>query len=355
MKSCEQYELLASLVLDGEATGEEQAELAAHLETCPACRAYAEDIRRIHKVFACEDIAVPAGFAVRVMDRVRDTAQDRPGKEPKKVYAFPRWQRWTALAACCAMVILGVWTSWRTGVKDSAVSTDIGPRMASDTSGGAVNAAPAAQEPDVSGVNTDEDADMEPLNEAPPELPEEYQELAKSAIKDGEEEGLYQPLVNGDPEPQQPGEAAAPPVYAANSGASDTPLPSEADGLDYAERDNAADGAEPALEPEPQPEPEDGSNQDAPASVEPGSPEESVEPADAVEPVEVIGVPEPGIVIAYGTAAQGWVENVMGLEWAIGGSYPLTAEQYGDLLQTLDEAGEAYSIASGEDYCLMTE
>ena len=80
-----------------------------------------------------------------------------------------------------------------------------------------------------------------------------------------------------------------------------------------------------------------------------------LEPADAVEPVEVIGVPEPGIVIAYGTAAQGWVENVMGLEWAIGGSYPLTAEQYGDLLQTLDEAGEAYSIASGEDYCLMTE
>ena len=59
MKSCEQYELLASLVLDGETTGEEQAELAAHLETCPACQAYAEDIRRIHKVFACEDIAVP--------------------------------------------------------------------------------------------------------------------------------------------------------------------------------------------------------------------------------------------------------------------------------------------------------
>ena len=104
MKSCERYELLASLVLDGEAAAEEQAELAAHLKTCPACRAYMEDIQRIHKVFVQEEIAAPEGFAVRVMDRVRETEQDRPVEKTKKMAAFPRWRRWAALAACCAVV-----------------------------------------------------------------------------------------------------------------------------------------------------------------------------------------------------------------------------------------------------------
>ena len=88
----------------------------------------------------------------------------------------------------------------------------------------------------------------------------------------------------------------------------------------------------------------------APDPAEPDGPEESV------DPVEIVIAPEPGILIAYGgSAAQSWVEQVLGLEWAAGGSYPLSAEQYAQLLDLLNETAEPYRIEPGEGYCLMTE
>lgn len=108
MSNCKEFHLLASLVIDGEASEAEQAELTAHMEACPACRAYFEDIRRIHESFTREEARLPEGFALHVMDRVRETAQDRPqGKQ--HVISFPYWRQWAALAACCAIVALGVW------------------------------------------------------------------------------------------------------------------------------------------------------------------------------------------------------------------------------------------------------
>ena len=86
-----------------------------------------------------------------------------------------------------------------------------------------------------------------------------------------------------------------------------------------------------------------------PAPIEPGQ-----EQTDA-DPVEGINAPEEGILIAFsGGAAQEWVENVLGQEWASGGSYTLSIEQYSDLLRVLEEAGEPYSIEPGEGCCLMT-
>lgn len=108
MSNCKEFQLLASLVIDGEASEAEQAELTAHLEACPACRAYFEDIRRIHESFTREEARLPEGFARQVMERVRETAQDRP-QEKKPVISFPRWRQWAVLAACCALVALGVW------------------------------------------------------------------------------------------------------------------------------------------------------------------------------------------------------------------------------------------------------
>lgn len=108
MSNCKEFQLLASLVIDGEASEAEQAELTAHLETCSACRAYFEDIRRIHESFAREEARLPEDFALHVMDRVRETAQDLP-QETKRVISFPHWRQWAALAACCAIVALGVW------------------------------------------------------------------------------------------------------------------------------------------------------------------------------------------------------------------------------------------------------
>jgi len=364
MKSCERYELLASLVLDGEADEAERSELTAHLEVCPECRAYFEDIKRIHESFAREEAVVPEGFSAQVMDRVRGTKQDRREKS-KKIITFPHWRRWTALAACCAVVVLSIWAFRSVPDRAESVTADAAPRMAvnagSETAG-------ASQEPEAQladeGPAADDEAPVEALPEppaaAPAALQEEDTERAKSAVRDGA--GQSQPQAGSvQASSQEPEQAAA------------LPEPGPAI-VDHEEPKNDEGGrAEDNMEPGQQLEYEDSGAEEspeAPALESPEEPEDADVPAeteepmeteapaedeDPAEPVEVIGVPEPGIVVAYGPAAQSWVEDVLGLEWAVGGSYPLTAEQYSGLLETLDVAGEPYSVAGGEDYCLMTE
>lgn len=380
MNCCEPFELLASLVIDGEATLEERGRLEEHLETCPGCRAYFEDLQRIHGTFAREDASLPEGFAARVMYRVRETPQDRPeeakaGKpeqEKKKTLLFPHWRRWAALAACCALAAVSLWTVRGTGgVKDAPVATDrAAPNLAeAKTDGKAVDSGVAAQEADVL-PEGDTAAKDESLEEAPPPLPEEYVDVAKSAAKEGAAEGAYQPI----PAPQTVSEPAqvssAPPEPVENSWEADEPPASDTSGASPEEassqpeggflRNELTDQAEPVPEEEKDLPPEDPleSPEEAPDTPAEGpeAPEVLPEaPAENVAPAEVIGVPEPGILIAYGGVARTWVETVLGLEWADGGSYPLTAEQYGSLIRALDEAGETYRIEPGEGYCLMTE
>ena len=355
MKSCERYELLASLAIDGEASPEERAQLAEHLEACPDCRAYYEDLKRLHGGFAREEAVLPEGFSARVMDRVRETPQDRP---EKKRVPFPRWGRWAALAACCGVVALSAWGVWENR-KGDLVSTDSAPR---DAAAQSMEDMPAAQDLEpVEDAAPAEDAVLENKGEeAPPPVSDEYATLAKSAAKDGEGEGSYQPLPEAAPEPVP----APAPAVAASPAAADAGEGEEADALltsGGTEREQETDGSsgeeagaggqeDPDLPAEPPAQPEED-----PAGADEKPKEGPEEDAGEVEPVSVLGVPEPGILIAYGGAAQDWVEDVLGLEWAAGGSYPLTAEQYGQLVQILDEAGEPYRIEPGEGYCLLTE
>ena len=364
MRSCEEFELLANLAVDEEATLEELAELNAHLETCPDCRAYFEDIKRIHGVFAREEAAPPEDLARRVMERVRETAQERPA-EKKKVVPFPHWRRWAALAACCAVAVLSVWAFRGTGnFKDATVTMDSAPQAADAR---ASTEKSAAQEPAVFAL--DESAaveDAEPAaepGEAPRSMPEEYEELAKSAAKDGAAEGDYQPLTGGQSDQEPALAAAAPPEHAEYSRESDA-LPASNESDQYPADTTAEMEDDLSLEDNTEPKPtEPAGETDEIQNPEPPVPApageldspDSPETDPEIEPVEVVNVPEPGILIAFGSTAQEWVENVLGLEWAAGGSYPLSADQYGSLLQTLDKTGEPYLIQPGEGYCLMTE
>lgn len=106
MKTCEEYEALISAFLDGELSGEERAETAAHLAACPVCQQYFDDLVAIHDALDREEAPLPEGFAGTVMARVRETPQEKP---EKKVIAFPHWKRWAAMAACCAFAALGLW------------------------------------------------------------------------------------------------------------------------------------------------------------------------------------------------------------------------------------------------------
>ena len=77
----------------GELTGEERASVLAHMDTCPACRAYYEAMAGLEG----EETA-PEGFAERVMDAVRATPQT---KAPRR----RMWQSVAALAACAVLVV----------------------------------------------------------------------------------------------------------------------------------------------------------------------------------------------------------------------------------------------------------
>ncbi|MDE7221404.1 MAG: DUF3379 domain-containing protein [Oscillospiraceae bacterium] len=106
MKSCAEYEMLISAFLDGEASEEERAEAAEHLASCSACQKYFDDLVALHDALdQMEEVPVPEDFAAEVMDRVRETPQETAGK----TVLFPRWRRWAAMAACCAVAALGLW------------------------------------------------------------------------------------------------------------------------------------------------------------------------------------------------------------------------------------------------------
>lgn len=130
MRPCEGYEVWISAFLDGELSGEERTELMAHMTDCRRCQQYFNDLVAIHDALDREEAPVPEGFADRVMARVRETEQERP----QKTISFPHWRQWTALAACCALALLGLW-SFRSAKGDRAaqdISLASIPYMAED-------------------------------------------------------------------------------------------------------------------------------------------------------------------------------------------------------------------------------
>lgn len=104
MRPCEEYEDLISAFLDGALAEPDRKRLMAHLASCPACRAYFDDQTAIHDAFVRGETPAPEDLASAVMDQVRAT----PRKAERK-RIFLQWQSWAALAACCALVVLGLW------------------------------------------------------------------------------------------------------------------------------------------------------------------------------------------------------------------------------------------------------
>lgn len=108
MLVCKDYEARISALIDDELTAAERVEVLEHLAQCPACKAYWEEMLLIRGALRAT-VEVPAGFADAVMARVRATAQEKPVTAERKTLRFPGWKRFAGLAACCAVVLLGVW------------------------------------------------------------------------------------------------------------------------------------------------------------------------------------------------------------------------------------------------------
>lgn len=91
--SCEKYLDLISARLDGELTAQEQTDLTAHLQTCPACRAIAGELEGMHSALtALGQVPAPAALSQTVMTRIK--AEQRQNNRRRAV------RRLSGLAAC---------------------------------------------------------------------------------------------------------------------------------------------------------------------------------------------------------------------------------------------------------------
>ena len=91
---------LLDAFVDGELTSEEMISVQSHLDECPECRAYVDDVLVIRASFPTEDNAeLPADFAETVMKAVAETPQSRPKKRQP-------WGKLAAAAACLAVIVL---------------------------------------------------------------------------------------------------------------------------------------------------------------------------------------------------------------------------------------------------------
>ncbi len=90
---------LLDAFVDGELTSDEMIQVQAHLDECPACRAYVDDALAIRAAFPTEDdVPLPADFTENVMRSVAKAPQSRPKKQP--------WGKLAAAAACLAVIVL---------------------------------------------------------------------------------------------------------------------------------------------------------------------------------------------------------------------------------------------------------
>ena len=107
MKYCENFAALLDPFVDGELSPDEMARVQAHLDACPACRAYMDDALAIRAAFPdAEDTPVPDGFAESVMARIQAEAASQAEAAPQKKTSRPWLKALASLAACCAIVLL---------------------------------------------------------------------------------------------------------------------------------------------------------------------------------------------------------------------------------------------------------
>ena len=92
----------------GELTDEERASVLTHMENCPICRAYYEELSGLEG-----DETAPEGFTARVMDAVRAT--------PQRKMRRPLWRSMAAVAAC-AILVVGL--GFSSGLLDRFVGAD---------------------------------------------------------------------------------------------------------------------------------------------------------------------------------------------------------------------------------------
>lgn len=190
MGNCDWHLAQISACLDGALSETEQRELMEHLAVCEDCRAYFNDQLAIQEALSALEAPAPEGFSARVMEQVR--AENAPETE-RKTIRFPGWKRWAALAACCAVVCLGVWGSGvlrgperidAAAAQQDAVAEDADPAEAPAARSAAGDPAKCGEEEEADGAEDIMLTSLEPDSEpaASPAAPNRDMAPAQSAL-----------------------------------------------------------------------------------------------------------------------------------------------------------------------------
>lgn len=117
---------LLDAFVDGELTGEEMISVQSHLDECPECRAYVDDVLVIRASFPTEDDAeLPADFAETVMKAVAETPRSRPKKRQP-------WGKLAAAAVCLAVIVLMQRGGLTGGSGNTSAACDAAPMEAAE-------------------------------------------------------------------------------------------------------------------------------------------------------------------------------------------------------------------------------
>ena len=95
--ACEKYLDLISARMDGELTQREQAELDAHLQTCPACRAIAGELEGLHSALTdLGEVPAPVELSRSVLSKIKAERQQSRRRVVRRL---------ASLAACLVLCV----------------------------------------------------------------------------------------------------------------------------------------------------------------------------------------------------------------------------------------------------------
>ena len=183
MEYCTEFEALLDLYVDGELPAEEMIRVQAHLDTCPRCQFYVDDLLAIRAAFPdAEDTIVPEGFTERVMAAVRQSAV--PVKKTKHI----PWKKvLLPLAACCAVVVMALPFVGMNGAKMESAPAEA-PAAAAMYAADMAVAEEAAEECAV--AEAPAEAAPEVFDTTADKAPAETQYTAKATVAGGGETGI---------------------------------------------------------------------------------------------------------------------------------------------------------------------
>lgn len=105
MASCEEFELLISLGLDGELSPEEALQLQDHLKSCPACCQFNQELSEIQSSISSLLLSPPPSLHTRIMDQISQEAA-LPSQDTAKIVRPGSFYRRYATTAAAVLVLV---------------------------------------------------------------------------------------------------------------------------------------------------------------------------------------------------------------------------------------------------------